>query len=119
MGTPARRLGLRYALASNQNDVYAFIWAIPHHQTEPLGESAKTSGTRRLAARFFEHSCRDELDLKRCVDYTHVNPVKHHLVERVRDWPWSSFHRYVKLGEYEMNWGGSTEWFGDEFKWAE
>ena len=46
--------------------------------------------------RFFEHTCRDESDLKRCVDYIHVNPVKHKLVERVRDWPWSSFHRYVK-----------------------
>jgi putative transposase len=59
------------------------------------------------------------LDLKRSVDYTHVNPVKHKLVERVRDWPWSSFHRYVKLGGYDIDWGGSTEWFGDEFKWAE
>jgi putative transposase len=69
--------------------------------------------------RFFEHTCRDEFDLKRCVDYTHVNPVKHKVVERVRDWPWSSFHRYVKLGEYATDWGGSTEWFGDEFRWAE
>ena len=58
-------------------------------------------------------------DLKRCVDYTHLNPVKHKLVERLRDWPWSSFHRYVKLGEYEIDWGGSSEWFGDEFRWAE
>ena len=69
--------------------------------------------------RFFEHTCHDELDLKRSVDYTHVNPVKHKLLDRVRDWPWSSFHRYVKLGEYELDWGGSTEWFGDEFRWAE
>lgn len=43
---------------------------------------------------------RDELDLKRCVDYIHVNPLKHGLVSRVGDWRWSSFHRYVQLGEY-------------------
>ena len=65
--------------------------------------------------RFFEHTCRDELDLKRCVDYIHINPVKHRLVKRVRDWPWSTFHRFVKLGQYDINWGGSDELFGDEF----
>jgi putative transposase len=69
--------------------------------------------------RFFEHTCRDEADLKRCIDYIHVNPVKHRLVERVRDWPWSSFHRYVRLGEYLPDWGGSPEWYGDEFQDAE
>ena len=65
--------------------------------------------------RFFEHTIRDEADLKRCVDYIHVNPLKHSLVERVRDWPWSSFHRYVKLGEYSNDWGNAAEWYGDEF----
>ncbi len=66
--------------------------------------------------RFFEHTCRDDEDLKRCVDYTHVNPLKHQLVGRVRDWPWSSFHRYVAAGEYSMEWGSADEWHGDEFR---
>ena len=65
--------------------------------------------------RFFEHTCRDETDLNRCVDYIHVNPVKHKLVEKVRDWPWSTFHRYVKSGHYPEDWGKSNLWFGDEF----
>ena len=65
--------------------------------------------------RFFEHTCRDKLDLKRCLDYLHVNPLKHRLVERVRDWPWSSFHRYVQLGEYSEEWGSTSGWYGDEF----
>lgn len=69
--------------------------------------------------RFFEHTCRDEKDLKRCLDYVHINPVKHGLVDRAVDWPWSSFHRYVKLGEYPPVWGGSTELYGDEFRDAE
>jgi REP-associated tyrosine transposase len=57
--------------------------------------------------RFWEHTVRDESDLKNCVDYIHWNPVKHKLVRRVQDWPWSSFHRFVKLGEYEPDWGST------------
>ncbi|MEZ5943859.1 MAG: transposase [Planctomycetaceae bacterium] len=65
--------------------------------------------------RFFEHTCRDELDLKRCLDYLHVNPLKHGLVQRVVDWPWSTFHRFVAAGEYSPDWGNADEWHGDEF----
>jgi putative transposase len=53
--------------------------------------------------------------VKRLVDYIHVNPVKHRLSARVRDWPWSSFYRYVQLGEYSIDWGGGDLWYGDEF----
>lgn len=66
--------------------------------------------------RFFEHTSRDEQDLKRCVDYVHVNPLKHGLVNQVREWPWSSFHRYVAAGEYPMTWGTASDWPGDEFR---
>ena len=63
--------------------------------------SRLTKGERGLwQRRYFEHTCRDETDLKRCADYLHANPLKHGLVDRVIDWPWSSFHRYVRLGEY-------------------
>jgi putative transposase len=58
--------------------------------------------------RFWEHTIRDEDDLKRCVDYIHWNPVKHGLVERVRDYPWSSFHRFVESGDYDIDWGGTA-----------
>lgn len=69
--------------------------------------------------RFFEHTCRGEADLTRCVEYIHLNPVKHRLVTRVVDWPWSSFHRYMAEGHYSIDWGGSPELYGDEFKNAE
>jgi putative transposase len=58
---------------------------------------------------------RDEAELRKRLDYIHINPVKHRLCERAIDWPWSSFHRYVKLGEYEEGWGGSPEFHGDEW----
>jgi len=50
--------------------------------------------------RFWEHQIHDEQDLQRHVDYIHYNPVKHGLVERVEDWPWSSYHRYVRTHGY-------------------
>jgi putative transposase len=52
--------------------------------------------------RCWEHTCRDEEDLKRCIDYIHWNPVKHGLVERVQDYPWSTCHRFARLGEYDL-----------------
>jgi putative transposase len=56
--------------------------------------------------RFWEHTIRDETDFERHIDYIHFNPVKHNLVTRVRDWPYSSFHRYVRLGLLPEDWGG-------------
>ena len=50
--------------------------------------------------RFWEHQIRDENDLQKHVDYTHYNPVKHGLADDVADWPWSTYHRYVKAGWY-------------------
>lgn len=65
--------------------------------------------------RFFEHTCRDEKDFSRCIDYVHINPLKHGIVERVADWPWSSFHRYVRLGTYQSDWGRTGVFYGDEW----
>jgi len=58
--------------------------------------------------RFWEHTVRDNKDLKRCLDYVHWNPVKHGHVSRVADWPFSTFHRYVRQGVYGPDWGGSV-----------
>ena len=59
--------------------------------------------------RFWEHTLRDEADLNRHLDTIHYNPVKHGLVKRVTDWPWSSFHRYVRMGYYTPDWGEVME----------
>ena len=55
--------------------------------------------------RSWEHTIEDEDDFKRCLDYIHWNPVKHNLVSLPQEYPWSSFHRWVKLGEYDRDWG--------------
>lgn len=59
--------------------------------------------------RYWEHQIRDEVDLQHHVDYIHYNPVKHGHVRQVVDWPYSSFHRYVKSGVIESNWGGGDK----------
>ena len=55
--------------------------------------------------RFWEHAIRDEEDWRKHVDYIHYNPVKHRLVSRPGDWPWSSFSRAVSKGWHEESWG--------------
>ena len=65
--------------------------------------------------RFWEHTIRDENDFTRHVDYIHFNPIKHGLVQSVRDWPHSSFHRYVREGLLPDDWAGVVRESGGEF----
>ena len=57
--------------------------------------------------RFWEHTIRNEADFSRHIDYIHYNPVKHRHVNRVRDWPFSTFRHYVKAGVYPVDWAGN------------
>ena len=59
--------------------------------------------------RYWEHCIRDENDFERHVDYIHFNPVRHGYVERVSEWPYSTFHRYVRSGNYARDWAGGPE----------
>ena len=75
----------------------------------PVTPSQARRGERGVwQPRFWEHAIQDEGDLERCCDYIHWNPRKHNLVSRVRDWPWSSFFRFVELGHYDIDWGGEA-----------
>jgi putative transposase len=56
--------------------------------------------------RFWEHTIRDDQDFERCASYLHFNPVKHRLVSRPGEWPFSSLHRYVRAGILPRDWGG-------------
>ena len=59
--------------------------------------------------RFWEHLIRDEADFRAHMDYVHINPVKHGLVEQVADWPYSTFRRLVEQGIYPLDWAGSSD----------
>ncbi|MFZ5843911.1 MAG: REP-associated tyrosine transposase [Pseudomonadota bacterium] len=56
--------------------------------------------------RYWEHCIRNDADFRRHIDYVHLNPLKHGHVQRVCDWPHSTFHRDVKRGLYPMDWAG-------------
>ena len=59
--------------------------------------------------RFWEHVIRDDRDYAAHIDYCHINPLKHRYVQRVADWPYSTFHRDVERGFYPPDWAGEPE----------
>lgn len=46
-------------------------------------------------------------DFNRHVDTIHWNPVKHSWVNKIFDWPYSSFHHYLEQGIYTENRGNN------------
>ena len=106
-----------------KNNIHA-IWTLPPDDADyslrwrliktkfsahfPRAENLSASKQRRhehgiWQRRFYEHTVRDEIDLQRCADYIHFNPVKHGLCGNVRDWAFSLFHRYVRDGWLPLN----------------
>ena len=82
------------------DQAYSMRWRmIKSLFTRKLGQSGvrlpmRSNGERRLwARRFWEHTIRDEIDLRRHIDYIHFNPVKHGWVEQAVEWPHSSLRR--------------------------
>lgn len=104
------------------------IWTLPSGDSDFSGRwrRIKAHFTHRLIAtsvpverhrngeyalwqrRFWEHTIRNETDFERHVDYAHFNPVKHKLASRTRDWPYSSFHVYVRRGLLPADWAGDV-----------
>jgi putative transposase len=62
--------------------------------------------------RFWEHFIRDEKDFINHVEYIHYNPVKHGLVQALKDWKYSSFHRCAEKGIFIYVNGAHTLPFG-------
>ncbi|MGZ8946169.1 MAG: REP-associated tyrosine transposase [Methylococcaceae bacterium] len=104
------------------------IWTLPPNDSDYPGrwKAIKSVFTRELEKsgvpvikrkdgsaliwqrRYWEHTIRDLNDLNQHIDYIHFNPVKHGLVTRVVDWPYSSFHRYVRQGLLPPDWAGEN-----------
>jgi putative transposase len=85
----------------------AFAKTLP--KTERLSEVRERKGERGIwQRRFWGHTIRDDRDYAAHVDYVHINPFKRGLVRQVSDWPYSSFHRFVKEGIYADDWVGEV-----------
>ncbi|MFC3114409.1 REP-associated tyrosine transposase [Cellvibrio fontiphilus] len=72
---------------------------------ELLSIARQRQGERGIwQRRFWEHTIKSETDYRHHIDYVHINPLKHGLVTQVKDWPYSSFHRYHQNGLYPQHW---------------
>jgi putative transposase len=100
-----------WRLPENDND-FSTRWLLikkdfTRHYLEAGGRESIQSRSRQhkrergfWQRRFWEHQIRDERDLARHIDYIHYNPLKHGLVTVVENWPWSTYHRFVRDGFY-------------------
>ncbi len=93
------------------------VWTLPEGEADfsSRWRAIKSRFSKSLALerpvwqrRFWEHTLKDEASYRRHVDYVHLNPVKHGLVNRARDWPYSTFHRHVERGVYSLDWMGEA-----------
>jgi len=102
-------------------DHYHCIWRLPRNDYDYSGrwrdiktrfskeirELGKYENVRVWQNRFWEHAIRDSQDFINHLDYIHINPVKHGLVDKPRDWAQSSFNYYVAKGMYSDCWGST------------
>jgi putative transposase len=81
-----------------------------HRRAEWITESKQKHRESTIwQRRFWEHKIRDDHDFTRHADYIHFNPVKHGYAPCVKEWRFSTFHRYVQEGVYPVDWGGCED----------
>lgn len=78
------------------------------HASSPTASQSKTArGEKGIwQRRYWEHLIRNEADLARHVAFCWGNPVKHGLVSRAVEWPYSSIHRDIRLSRVSSDWAG-------------
>ena len=75
-------------------------------KTESISNSRLKKSERGIwQRRFWEHCIRDDADYRAHIDYIHMNSIKHEYVKQLKDWQYSSFHRFVKDGLLPIDWG--------------
>ena len=108
-----KRIRMGCVYHANPNDVdQPMLFVGTAHPTVTASRVSHRDGTI-WQRRFWEHMIRDEGDFRSHCDYIHFSPVKHGIVQRARDWPYSTFHQFVERGTYPESWGGSEIPFPD------
>ena len=59
--------------------------------------------------RYYEHTIKNETEFNNKINYIHYNPVKHGLVKKVKDCPYSFFHKFIEQNLYDINWGSEAD----------
>lgn len=104
---------------NNINEYPKIISSIKHYFSKNVGQVCPTyiekigyKNKREkciFQRRYFEHTITSEDELNIQINYIHYNPVKHKLVKNVKDWVYSSFHKFVKNNLYDINWGSEKD----------
>ncbi len=76
--------------------------------SRPVSRQKRHEGTI-WQRRFWEHLIRDNRDFRRHIDYIHYNPVKTAMFQKWVDWPYSTFHRFVRNGVYPTDSASADE----------
>jgi len=77
---------------------------------ESVCASRAAKGERGIwQRRHWEHMVHDDRDYAAHLDYVHFNPVNHGRAACLRDWPYSSFHYWVRRGVYAADWGTAVD----------
>lgn len=75
--------------------------------TLPRSASKEAKGEAGIwQRRFWDHHIRDQVDFDTHRRFCWSNPVKHGLVGRAVDWPFSSIHRDIARGMVDPEWSG-------------
>lgn len=110
---------------------FSLRWSIIKRHVTKYSETQRHHSIRRSVSRknrnegslwqrrFWEHQIRDEADYRKHIDYIHWNPIKHGYVKQLKDWPYSTFHRYVAQGLYSEDWAGINEITVDDMTFGE
>ena len=106
------------------------LWTLPHGDadfstrwkeiktgfTKSVGRVGRRSASKLAKGeaglwqrRFWDHHIRNEADFATHLRYCWGDPVKHGLVARAADWPWSSIHREIRAGIVGPDWSGEVQ----------
>ena len=96
----------------NINDYPKIIYSMKYYFSKyinvekiSLSESKIKKGEKGVwQRRYWEHTIRNEQDFYRHLDYIHYNPIKHNLVKSLKDYKYTTFEKFVKLGLYDEDW---------------
>lgn len=85
-----------------------FVQRLP--RTERRAKARIAKGERGIRQRrFLEPAIRSDTDYRPSRGLCALDPMRHGVVHRVADWPYSSFHRYVRLGILPDDWASGDD----------
>lgn len=99
---PPDTLKLGPAIGNLKQNIAKRIVAVLKDRNSRLLQTlaVERGGIKYLAVwlkRCFDHNCRDEESVWKCVNYCHWNPVTRKLVASPENWKWSSYAYYLEV----------------------